>query len=110
MKMPINWKPILVGLVAIATAAWQTLSYPSPQAALSDPLLFQKLLPALLVAALGFVAKQHNVTGGQVGQPSSPQALFDANQHPSAVNVPVGPAAVVTTTSPAPDPSTPPKA
>ena len=39
-------------------------------------------------AALGVTAKQFNVTGGSVGQPSTPAALDDANQAPSVVQPP----------------------
>lgn len=38
---------------------------------------------------LGITAKQYNVTGGQVGQPSTPDALEKANQAPNASNPPV---------------------
>jgi len=41
------------------------------------------------LTAFGIVTKQYNVTGGSVGQPSTPQALADANQHPSVVNPPI---------------------
>jgi hypothetical protein len=34
-------------------------------------------------AALGVTAKQFNVTGGDVGQPSTLKALADANQAPA---------------------------
>lgn len=51
------------------------------------------------LAAFGVVTKQYNVTGGSVGQPSTAQALADANQHPSAVNPPIP--APVTITIPA---------
>jgi len=43
------------------------------------------------LASFGVVAKDKNVTGGDVGQPSTPQALTDANQAHSAVNPPALP-------------------
>jgi len=44
------------------------------------------------LAAFGIVAKQYNVTGGSVGQPSTPEALHAANQAPSVANPPAPPA------------------
>jgi len=41
------------------------------------------------LAAFGIVSKQFNVTGGEVGQPSTPEALAVANQAPSVINPPV---------------------
>jgi hypothetical protein len=39
--------------------------------------------------SLGIVAKQYNMTGGTVGQPSTAQALLDSNTQPAAgVNKP----------------------
>ena len=35
------------------------------------------------LAAFGIVAKQYNVTGGTVGQPSTPQAISDSNHAPA---------------------------
>jgi len=42
------------------------------------------------LAAFGIVAKDANVTGGSVGQPSTPEALHAANQAPSIANPPAG--------------------
>jgi hypothetical protein len=39
-------------------------------------------------ATIGLSAKDFNVTGGSVGQPSTSQALHDANQEPHADNPP----------------------
>ena len=38
--------------------------------------------------SLGITAKQYNVTGGSIGQPSTHAALVDANQAPSQINPP----------------------
>lgn len=54
----------------------------------------------LVMGILGLLAKDFNVTGGTAGQPSSPQALMDANQHPSVANPPVGPMAYIVTDKP----------
>jgi hypothetical protein len=40
------------------------------------------------LAAFGIVAKDSNVTGGTVGQPSTPQALIQSNTAASKVNPP----------------------
>jgi hypothetical protein len=40
------------------------------------------------LAAFGVTAKDSNVTGGTIGQPSSPKALLIANQEPSVENPP----------------------
>jgi hypothetical protein len=40
------------------------------------------------LAAFGITAKDSNVTGGDKGQPSTPEALHSANQEPSTINPP----------------------
>jgi hypothetical protein len=77
-SLPVHWKPMLVALGGIVIAAWDTLSYPNIQAALSDPNFPHKIAVALLIAALGFVTKQKNVTGGTIGQPSTYKAMNDS--------------------------------
>ncbi len=72
-----SWKTSAAGLIALLVGAWQaqaagmTLSQ-----ALHDP-----AVQLALITGIGLMlAKDTNVTGGTVGQPSSPQALRDANQ------------------------------
>ena len=77
-SLPTHWKPMLVAAGAIAEAAWDTLSYPNLHTALADPAFPHRLGMALLVAALAAVAKQKNVTGGDVGQPSTYKAMNDS--------------------------------
>ena len=77
-SLPVHWKPLLVAACAIAEAAWDTLSYPNLHDALADPAFPHRLGMALLVAILAAVAKQKNVTGGDVGQPSTYKAMTDS--------------------------------
>ena len=53
-----NWKTSLCGLVAAIAIALQS----------SDWSNWKTLLTAAAVAGIGFVAKDHNVTGGDVKQ------------------------------------------
>jgi hypothetical protein len=63
--------PVAQGFKAFQTGDWKTL--------LHDPLFYI----AMLGTAQGFVSKDAQVTGGTSGQPSTPQALKDANQAPA---------------------------
>jgi hypothetical protein len=83
-KLPANWKPMLLGLLGVVQAVYQGLNEPTLQAAIQDP----KFYSSALFAVAMFFVKGHNVTGGTVGQPSSNQALHDANQEPHAGNPP----------------------
>jgi hypothetical protein len=86
-----SWHSSLVAVASAALAWFQVhQSGETISQAIHDP-VFQVLM---LVAFLGSVTKDSNVTGGTSGQPSTPQALADANQHPSTIEPPVGPAAV----------------
>ena len=72
--------PVAQGFKAFQTGDWKTLSH--------DPIFWG----AMIVAVQGWVGKDGNVTGGSVGQPSTPQALADANQAAAkGVNAPEKP-------------------
>lgn len=74
-----NWKTTLFGLLALVVGVIQTSHAPSIGAALMDP----KVQMSILVALVGFFAKDHNVTGGTTGQPSTPTAIADSNHAPA---------------------------
>ena len=83
--IPVSWKSTLIGIVGLVLGILQASSHNGDWvAALHD----RSVQLAIAVAILGFVSKDSNVTGGTSGQPSTAQALADANQHPSAVNPP----------------------
>jgi len=84
MKLPASWKTFVVGVASMLLAVIQGFHEPSISAAIHDP-AFQM---AVLLGFLGFLAKDFNVTGGTVGQPSTPQALEAASQAPSTANPP----------------------
>jgi hypothetical protein len=71
-----SWKTSLLGILSLFVSAWQGFHDPTMLAAIQDP----KVQMAVLVGVIGLVAKDGNVTGGTSGQPSTPQALADANQ------------------------------
>lgn len=87
-----SWMPTVSGLVSSAMSfvitaqllGWMT--FPKPLIAVA---LFAQIGG---LASLGITAKQYNVTGGEIGQPSTPQALKDANAAPAkAPNAPEKP-------------------
>lgn len=83
-----NWKTTLTGVAGFFIAAMQTYNAPTFSAAAHDP----RVQMAVIVGILGLIAKDHNVTGGDTGQPSTPQALKDANAAPAkAPNAPEKP-------------------
>lgn len=83
-KFITSWKSSLVGIAGVVLAVVSASQDPSIQAMAVDP----KVQIALLIGLLGLVAKDSNVTGGTTGQPSTQQALVEANQAPSALNPP----------------------
>jgi hypothetical protein len=86
-----NWKTNAVGLISVAFSALQASAYHGDYvAAIKD----RGVQMSLMLAVLGFVSKDFNVSGGTVGQPSTPQALKDSNTAPAkAPNAPEKPAA-----------------
>jgi|HubBroStandDraft_2_1064218.scaffolds.fasta_scaffold478531_1 hypothetical protein len=74
-----SWKSTLVGLVAAIWAVVSGLEIHDWSAAVHDHGIQTKVM----LAVLGFIVKDGNVTGGTVGQPSTPQALAEANQEPA---------------------------
>lgn len=87
-----SWKTTLTGAASLTLGIISASSYHGDWvAALHD----RGIQLAIAIAVLGFVSKDGNVTGGTSGQPSTPQALADANVHPSDLNKPTGPPAVV---------------
>jgi hypothetical protein len=80
-----SWKSTLIGVISAAVGVIQASTDPTWMDALKDP----KVQLAIVVAILGWVSKDSNVTGGNSGQPSTPKALHDANQAPNPVNRPV---------------------
>ncbi len=79
-----SWKSTLVGLVAAIWAVVSGLEIHDWSAALHDHGIQTKLM----LAVLGFIVKDGNVTGGTSGQPSTPKALIEANVAPSEVAPP----------------------
>jgi hypothetical protein len=78
-----NWMPTVAG-IASGISSLALFLY------LGDFVVFPKWALGILAfiqaggaAGLGIVAKQYNVTGGEIGQPSTKQALKDANQAPA---------------------------
>lgn len=75
-----SWKTTLLGVASLFVAAMQSYGDGTIAAALQDP----RVQTAVLIGAIGLFAKDSNVTGGTVGQPSTPKALAAANQAPAA--------------------------
>jgi hypothetical protein len=75
-----NWKTNLVGIASVVVGVVQASAYKGDFAAAFKDKGVQM---SIVVAVLGFVSKDWNTTGGSVGQPSTPQALADANQAPA---------------------------
>jgi NAD/NADP transhydrogenase alpha subunit len=80
----VNWKTSVAGVVALLLSALQAAHEPSLTAAIHDPVLQM----SIVMGVLGLLAKDFNVTGGNVGQPSTKAALEQANQAASAANPP----------------------
>lgn len=75
-----SWKTTVTGIAAIALGAYQAyMGNDGIVGALHDPAV-QTLFA---VGVLGFLAKDHDVTGGKKGQPSTIEALAAANQAPA---------------------------
>jgi hypothetical protein len=87
LKLPTSWRTTLVGVAAAFYAAWNGFGDGSISMAIHDP----RVQLAVFAAALGYLAKDSQVTGGTVGQPSTPKALDAANQAHSTTNVPITP-------------------
>ena len=79
-----SWKSTLVGLIAVIFGVVQGFQSTDWHTLIADHSFQTKVL----VALLGFIVKDGNVTGGTVGQPSSLEALTDANQAPSRISPP----------------------
>jgi hypothetical protein len=71
-----SWKTTLSGVAAVTLGVLQGFHHATLLEAVKDPLVQM----GLFVGILGFFAKDSAVTGGTIGQPSTPQALSDANQ------------------------------
>lgn len=75
-----SWKTTGLGIVSLAYATYQTYMGPGGvSGAIHDP----TIVGTFILGIFGLIAKDGNVTGGTKGQPSSPQALADANQAPA---------------------------
>lgn len=85
ITLPKNWLPQLTGVIAGALGFLQAYMIHDWHTVVKDPIT----LCMFVLALNGFVSKQSNVTGGTVGQASTPEALHAANQAPSVVNPPV---------------------
>lgn len=80
-----SWKTTLVGLISLAYGVYQASGQKSIQDAIRDP----AVVSAFIVALMGWFAKDHAVTGGTIGQPSTHEALAVANVAPATgVNAP----------------------
>lgn len=80
-----SWKTTLGGAVAAALGFFQAYQIHNFHDIVRDP----TTLAMFVLAVIGFVAKDGDVTGGTKGQPSTPEALQAANQAPSSDNPPV---------------------
>jgi hypothetical protein len=80
-----SWKSTLIGVVSAVIGVIQASSDHDWLVAIKD----HNVQLMMVVAVLGFVSKDANVTGGTTGQPSTPKALHDANQAPSVTNQPI---------------------
>lgn len=88
--LPTSWKTYLSGIIAAAPTfvLWAPTVYPT--------IHFPPMVMAIAafvqmggIVAMGRNAKDYNVTGGTIGQPSTPSALTVANQEASTLNPPV---------------------
>ena len=79
-----SWKTTLFGILAALVGVAQGIKIHSWSMALRDP----TVQLAIASAVIGVMAKDSNVTGGTVGQPSTPEALTAANQAPSPIAPP----------------------
>lgn len=83
----INWKTSATGLATVLGALATIITLLS-----HNPIDMNSVSTAVLALIGGFgllFAKDGNVTGGTVGQPSTTSALVAANQAPSPVAPPV---------------------
>ena len=79
-NMLTSWKSTTIGIAAIALGAYQAyMGHDGIVGAIHDPAV-QTLF---VLGVLGLIAKDHNVTGGTKGQPSTVTALAAANQAPA---------------------------
>ena len=78
-----SWKTTISGIASMALGVLQGTKHTTLAQAFQDPLVQF----ALLVGLLGIFAKDSNVTGGTKGTPSTPEALAEANQAPSARSI-----------------------
>ena len=85
LKLPASWKTTLSGIVLAALGFTQVYMIHDWRMIVKDPMT----LALFVTAILGLSAKDANVTGGTVGQASTPDALHAANQEPSKENAPV---------------------
>lgn len=89
LQLPASWKTTVVGLLSTGSGLvlyLQQQHYANVPGWLLGIATFISIGGA---AALGLVAKDSNVTGGNVGQASTPEALHAANQEPSKENAPI---------------------
>ena len=84
-----SWKTTAIGIASIAYGSYQAyMGHAGFTGAIHDP----TVVGSFILGLLGLFSKDHNVTGGSVGQPSTPVALAAANQAPaSGVNAPQTP-------------------
>lgn len=81
-----SWKTSLSGIVLGALGFFQAYQIHDWHKVMEDP----TTLGLFAAAVLGLNAKDGNVTGGSVGQPSTAAALTASNVQHSAVNPPAG--------------------
>ena len=63
-----NWKTTLLGILAAVTMVFGSAVGNRTANPAAPPITAGNVLPAIFVAALGAVAKDHNVTGGTTQQ------------------------------------------
>lgn len=85
-----SWKTTAIGIASLAYGSYQIYMGPGGlSGALHDP----TVIGSFLIGLMGLFTKDHDVTGGTKGQPSTTVALAAANQAPATgINSPQTPA------------------
>jgi hypothetical protein len=80
LSVPMNWKPILIGVASVVLGVIQASSFHGDWlAAIKD----RGVQTAIILGLLGLVTKQSNVTGGTVGQTPEAVARVATDPKPS---------------------------
>lgn len=85
-----SWKTTAIGIASLTYGSYQAYMGPNGiSGALHDPVV----IGSFFLGLMGLFTKDHDVTGGTKGQPSTTVALAAANQAPATgINSPQTPA------------------